>query len=476
MMLNDNPIFNMSPIPLWLEDFSEIKKQLDSWRKQGIRDLRQYLQSNESQVIASAKKIKILHVNARTLELYEANHIEHLCENLDQIFQQDMLQTHINELVELWEGKTHFINTAVNYTVKGTRLDIQLRCTILPEHEHDWSQVLISTENITPYRNACRLEEKNRQLAEARFNFSPTSLWVEDFSSIKIKLDQLKKIGIEDFKTFLDVHPDFIQQCIKDIIIIDINQATLNLFCAPDKATLLKNTHKIFCNEMTQTFRCQLLDLWNGKLHHQHEAINYALDGSIRHVLLQFTVFPGFEETWSTVQVALVDITARKKAENYLEYLGKHDVLTKLYNRTFYTEEINRLERNLQRPVACIFIDLNGLKETNDTFGHDAGDEQLRRIGSVLIQLIQNTQYTASRIGGDEFVVLLPNADESSLYNCLNSLHELMHVDNQYHSAHPISLSLGCASSELDERIEDTLKRADAQMYLQKKSYYSSFK
>ncbi len=225
---------------------------------------------------------------------------------------------------------------------------------------------------------------------------------------------------------------------------------------------------------MTQTFRAQLLDLWAGKIHHQHEAVNYALDGSIRHVLLQFTVFPGFENCWSTVQVALVDITARKKAENYLEYLGKHDALTKLYNRSFYIDEINRLERSQQRPVSCIFIDLNGLKNINDQFGHDAGDQQLRRMGQMLNQLILNTQYSASRIGGDEFVLLLPNADETSLQSCLSSLQELLHVDNQFYSNHPISLSIGHASSLKDERIEDTMKRADAVMYQKKKDYYAN--
>ena len=148
MTLNDNPIFHMSPIPLWLEDFSAVKQQLDCWRQQGIQDLRQYLLDNQAKVLECARKIKIIQVNSRTLELYEASHFEHLCENLGQIFQQDMLLTHIDELAQLWEGKTHFINTAVNYTIAGKRLDIQLRCTILPEYEHDWSQVLISTENI----------------------------------------------------------------------------------------------------------------------------------------------------------------------------------------------------------------------------------------------------------------------------------------------------------------------------------------
>ena len=129
---------------------------------------------------------------------------------------------------------------------------------------------------------------------------------------------------------------------------------------------------------MVQTFKEQIIELWNGNLHHQREAVNYALDGSIRHVLLQFTVFPDYLHDWSIVQIALTDITARKKAEHYLEYLGRHDVLTQLCNRSFYMQELNRLERNLLRPVSCIFMDLNGLKELNDCLGHDAGDNQLR--------------------------------------------------------------------------------------------------
>ena len=125
-------------------------------------------------------------------------------------------------------------------------------------------------------------------------------------------------------------------------------------------------------------------DLWNGRLFHQREVLNYALDGSERHLLLHFSVFPGYERDWSLVQIALTDITARKKAEAYLEYLGKHDVLTKLHNRAFYMDELNRLERKPLRPVSAIVIDLNGLKDANDTLGHDAGDALLRRLGEVL--------------------------------------------------------------------------------------------
>lgn len=472
MEILDSPFFELSPIAMWLEDYSDIKKQFDIWREQGVQDLFSFLQEDESRILDCARKIKLLKVNSKTLELYQAKDFEHLCQNLHLVFKGDMSKSHIKELVALWNGETHFSNSAVNYTLTGDRLDIQLKGIVLPQHEHDLSLLLITTEDITPYTEACRLEEKSRHLAEARFMYSPTSLWVEDFSRIKTKLDNVRALGIEDFKTFLDVHSDFINECIKDIVIIDVNQATLDLFGAPNKDTLYKNMHKVFAQEMVKTFREQLIELWNGNIHHHREAINYALDGSIRHVLLQFSVFPDYQDDWGMVQVALTDITARKKAENYLEYLGKHDVLTKLYNRAFYTTEINRLERNMLRPVSCIFMDMNGLKELNDTLGHDVGDNLLQRMGNILNQLVQQTLYSACRIGGDEFVVLLPGADEAALQNCLQSLQELLFVDNQFYSHQPLSLSTGYATNKDGERMEDMLKRADMIMYQEKRDYY----
>ena len=472
MEILDSPFFELSPIAMWLEDYSDIKKQFDIWREQGVQDLFSFLQEDESRILDCARKIKLLKVNSKTLELYQAEDFEHLCQNLHLVFKGDMTKSHIKELVALWNGETHFSNTAVNYTLTGDRLDIQLKGIVLPQHEHDLSLLLITTEDITPYTEACRLEEKSRHLAEARFMYSPTSLWVEDFSRIKTKLDNVRALGIEDFKTFLDVHSDFINECIKDIVVIDVNQATLDLFGAPNKDTLYKNMHKVFAQEMVKTFREQLIELWNGNIHHHREAINYALDGSIRHVLLQFSVFPDYQDDWGMVQVALTDITARKKAENYLEYLGKHDVLTKLYNRAFYTTEINRLERNMLRPVSCIFMDMNGLKELNDTLGHDVGDNLLQRMGNILNQLVQQTLYSACRIGGDEFVVLLPGADEAALQNCLQSLQELLFVDNQFYSHQPLSLSTGYATNKDGERMEDMLKRADMIMYQEKRDYY----
>ena len=473
MEILDSSIFDLSPIPMWLEDFSEVKKQLDLWKADGVENLRTFLEEDQSRIASCAHLIKILRVNQKTLDLFEAKNLKHLTQNLSVIFQQEMFQSHLFELLQIWDGNQEFSSTATNYSISGRRLDIKLRAAVLPGSEETLDRVLITTEDITDYLNASRLEEKNRRLAEARFTYSPTSLWVEDFSRVKLRMDHLRRIGIEDFRTFLDVHQDFVQQCIEDIILLDVNQATLDLFKANDKDSMFKSLNKVFSREMHQTFKEQLIELWNGKIHHSREAVNYALDGTVRNVLLQFTVFPGYEHDWSLVQLALTDITARKKAENYLEYSGKLDVLTKLCNRSFFTEELHRLERAIVRPVSAIFIDMNGLKETNDTYGHDAGDDILRRMGNILERTINNTGFTASRIGGDEFVVLMQGANTTTVQSTLMTIQELLNIDNQYYSAHPISLSMGYASTIEDESIDDMLKRADQAMYKQKNDYYA---
>ncbi|HWG05611.1 MAG TPA: sensor domain-containing diguanylate cyclase, partial [Beijerinckiaceae bacterium] len=278
--------------------------------------------------------------------------------------------------------------------------------------------------------------------------------------------------GISDFRVFTDVHPEFVERCMSEIRVLDVNRHTLELFAAPNKPTLLKGLGDIFRDDMRPHFRAQLLDLWEGRLFQQREVVNYALDGSELHVHLQFSVLPGYERDWSLVQVALTDITARKKAEAYLEYLGQHDVLTKLYNRAFFVDEINRLERKGPFPVSIVIVDLNGLKYANDQLGHGAGDALLRRLGEVLGELIEKPNH-AARIGGDEFAVLMPGADEDSAADMMETIETLVALNNQYYSAFELSVAIGAATSKPGERLEAVVKRADLEMYESKRVHYA---
>lgn len=468
----DSDIFNLSPIAMWIEDFSGVKALFDRWRAEGVTDIRGFLAADRERVRECSSRIRVLEVNAMTLGLFEADNIDHLRANIAGVFRDDMLDTHINELSALFDGQNSFSSTTVNYTLSGRRLDIQLRGTVLPGHEATLDRLLLTTEDITAREDARRAETAQRQQAEGVFEHSPVSLWIEDFSGIKTLLEGIRDRGITDFRTFTDVHPEFVAQCMSEIRVIDVNQATLDLLCAPDRHTLLQRLNEVFRDDMEKTFREQLMELWNGNLFHHREVINYALDGTERHILLHFSVFPGHEKSWSRVQVALADITARKKAEAYLEYLGKHDVLTKLYNRAFYAEEINRLERKSLRPVSAIIIDLNGLKVANDELGHDAGDGLLRRFGEILNGAVTLPNH-ACRVGGDEFAVLMPGADAKAAATMLDTITELLKINNQFYSSAPISMSCGVATSEPGETIEAVVRRADLAMYDDKKAFYA---
>ncbi|SMD05875.1 diguanylate cyclase (GGDEF) domain-containing protein [Fulvimarina manganoxydans] len=464
-------VFDLAPVPLWLEDYSGVKRLLDRCRAEGVTDLKRHLLEHPELVEEAAGSIRLLAVNAKTLELFEAESFDTLQENLSSVFSGDMFQTHAGELVQLFEGRNGFESLAINYTLSGRRLDVQVKARILPKGQEDWSRLLISTEDVTEREEAVRGLASSESFSRGLFEHSPVSLWVEDFSAVKTLIDDVRLRGVTDFRTFVDVHPEFVERCMSEIRVIDINQHTLDLFAAPDKATLLAHLSDVFRDDMTPHFKEQLIDLWEGKLFHSREVVNYALGGEMLHVHMQFSVFPGHERDWSLVQVALTDITARKKAEAYLEYLGKHDILTKLNNRSYFDDELNRLERRGPMPVTIIAADLNGLKDTNDTLGHAAGDALLRRAGEVLREAVQRPA-TAARIGGDEFVVILPAAGEAEGRSMMTAIEELVEVNNQFYGGGHLSLSMGLATVGDGERLEDTVKRADAQMYEAKRAYY----
>jgi diguanylate cyclase (GGDEF)-like protein len=474
----DALMFDLAPVSLWLEDYSALKTRFDAWRDAGIADLRAYLLDDLDRARDCAALIRIIKVNRKTLTLFEAKDQILLAANLDKVFRDDMILSHVEELVQLWNGATTFSSDAVNYTLSGKRLDIQLSATILPGFETDWARVLVSIENVTDRELTRRDLIESEAYARGLFDHSPVSLWVEDFSAVKTLIDGVRACGIEDFHTFTDVHPEFVARCMSEIRVLDVNRHTIELFGARDKTDLLLRLNEVFRDNMQQAFREQLIDLWQGKLFQQREVVNYALNGEELYLKLQFSVLPGHEQDWSLVQVALTDITARKKAEAYLEFLGKHDVLTKLYNRSFFVDEINRLQRANLVMTSVIMIDLNGLKAANDGLGHAAGDEMLRRIGEILDKAVSGPSGVgtarAARIGGDEFVILMPGVDERAGQAMVDKIMTLVELNNQFYQGDTLSLAVGLATRRAGERIEDVVRRADILMYEAKRAHYAS--
>src|SRR5690606_36968318 len=129
---DDAEMFDLAPVSLWLEDFSAVRQLFEQWRADGVSDIEAFLREDTSRIVACTELIRVLKVNARTLELFESPDLEGIIVNLDRIFRDDMLEHHVVELSALWEGRTEFFSNSVNYSLSGRRIDIQMTGRVLP--------------------------------------------------------------------------------------------------------------------------------------------------------------------------------------------------------------------------------------------------------------------------------------------------------------------------------------------------------
>jgi len=169
------------------------------------------------------------------------------------------------------------------------------------------------------------------------------------------------------------------------------------------------------------------------------------------------------------IQCNIRDITDRKIEEEEIRYIGIHDILTKIYNRTFFEAEISRLEKSRLFPVSIFMIDVDRLKITNDTQGHAKGDELLIRTAQILLDSFRVEDIVA-RIGGDEFAVILPETNEKASLLALKRINHFLKLNNKNYKDNELKISIGIATLEKQGSLAKTLKCADDLMYLNKRS------
>jgi len=177
-----------------------------------------------------------------------------------------------------------------------------------------------------------------------------------------------------------------------------------------------------------------------------------------RYVIVKYAFAPP-----DSVLMHVNDITGQKRAEENLQFISIHDPLTGLFNRFYSDAEINRLAAGRMRPVSIIVIDLNNLKKINDDYGHAMGDLYIKNSANIMKQTFRPEDMIA-RIGGDEFLVLLPLVDETICAQAVERLNQNIRFFNQ-ESEFPISLSAGSATAQAGDSLLECIREADKRMY-----------
>ncbi len=162
------------------------------------------------------------------------------------------------------------------------------------------------------------------------------------------------------------------------------------------------------------------------------------------------------------------DATQKQKNRRHIEYLSFHDALTGLYNRRFFEEEMKRLDTPRNYPLTIIMADLNGLKLTNDAFGHYDGDKLLKQTGE-LFRTHLRSEDIAARWGGDEFVILMPKTTSDDAEKIVKRITQ--GAAEMKSSKGILSIAFGW-ETKTDNTIdlEDVFKNAEEYMYKRKVS------
>ncbi|KAA0874161.1 EAL domain-containing protein [Nitrincola tapanii] len=253
--------------------------------------------------------------------------------------------------------------------------------------------------------------------------------------------------------------------------LVEVNQAFCQLTGYPEAEWLDKPPEPHSFAPAQVEFIQPIWEHFGQRGHWQGEVSGQCKDGARRCFRLSINGVENPDKDQRHVIAIFSDITAQKHYQQQLEQMAHFDALTLLPNRVLLADRLNQAMvfcQRHQRVLAVIYIDLDGFKEVNDTYGHSLGDQLLQALATRMKQTLRRED-TLSRIGGDEFVAVL--TEFSNVHECTQILNRLLEICSSpimcEHHRMQVSASLGVTFYPQDEEVEadQLLRQADQAMY-----------
>jgi len=297
------------------------------------------------------------------------------------------------------------------------------------------------------------------------------------FLSMKEAQEQLEEIK-ERYRSLVESTDDSVYLVDKECRFLYLNPKYLARIGIPEEKILGKHYSEFHSPVETKEFQEKIEQVIKTGCSIQYE---HRSKRDNRYYLR--TLSPVKNQRGETIAVTVIskDITQIKEIQNQLSFLATHDLLTFLPNRALFMDRLKMAiayAKRYNQRLAVMLIDLDNFKEINDTYGHGVGDEVLRIIGKKLRGSIRESD-TVARMGGDEFLVLLPyiKSEEDAFVvanHIQERLRELIKVEDKQFK---VSASIGISIYPDDgEEAEELLKNADKAMYLAKLEGGNAFK
>ena len=207
-----------------------------------------------------------------------------------------------------WEGEL------VQTRADGSRVVVASRWSLQRDEEGRPRAILETNNDITKRKEAEARLRESEQRYRYIFDSTGVSIWEEDFSQVKVAIDELRSRGVRDFREYFAAHPEFVQQAITMVRIVDVNDVSVKLFAAESKDELLVSLHKVFVPETQEVFLRELIAIAEGRTSFEAETVLQSLKGDTLTALFTIT-FPQPSARFDRVLVTITDITERKRAE-----------------------------------------------------------------------------------------------------------------------------------------------------------------
>lgn len=313
---------------------------------------------------------------------------------------------------ELMEGN-HYSRSGKNRRKDGSEYVVELKVSPIRNEQGVITHFVGINRDITEMWN---LQERYRDL----FENSPISLWEEDFTEVKLAIDELKREGVVDFETYFKENPAEVNRMVRMVRIVDVNQTSLDLYKATTKEQLYQGLEFIFRPESKEDFRELMPLIANNGTEYQSQKTHQTLEGDLIHIQLYWSVVPGFETTYSRVIVSIVDISSRVRAEEkarFLDTLLRHDLRNHLSVIEGYMHLLNtnHWSSSDQEHLKLIFGRLSVIKnfvEKVSKLQKLEYDEisKTRIISDVLTNVVEDIRPLAQK-RGFSFDLVLKNAE-----------------------------------------------------------------
>lgn len=429
-------VFESTPVSIQEEDYSAVKRYLESLRPEFGDDLEAYLEQHPEVLDKCAALVRVIDINRASLALHEADNKDAiLLRGLPETFIPETQAAYRDVLASLMGGETNFRKETEMLTLSGRRQHVDVFISVCPGYEKSLGKVLVSLIDITQRKQ----DEDSLRLAASVFSTSQEGILISDTHNR----------------------------------IIDINPAFTELTGYTREEALGKNPSFLSAGRQDKRFYAEMWQSINATGEWQGELWNMRKSGEVYPEWLSIIAVKDEQGQLQRYVGAFSDISIIKQHEADLERIAHYDMLTSIPNRRLLGNQLEKAiahSRRNGKNLAVCYLDLDGFKPINDEFGHEGGDRMLVEIARRL-EAMSRGEDTVARLGGDEFVLLWSDIGSKgdcvkALERILNKVAEPMLLEGQLVS---VSASIGVTLYPDDSVDADSLLRhADHAMYTAK--------